>query len=95
MPARRRREPGDRLRLPQWGVKARPDSEIEVEAADGDLTYRFPTLGWSPDQLVMALSEQWPTLRFAHAFDLEYMGRGGFVYGGGEIVDALEWDEFK
>lgn len=68
-----------------------PETTLEVNP-DGSLLYRFET-AWSPvEQIVMALSEMYPSLEFDYEYEEEQGWGGSMTIQNGEILSQDAYD---
>ena len=75
-----------------WGVKWDAVRE-SVEREDELLTYHFES-PWGPpwDEMMLELSEKFPTIAFTHRYDEEQGWGGEYEFQNGMISEMMEWD---
>jgi hypothetical protein len=65
---------------------------IKTVNDDGSILYQFET-AWSPvGEVLMKLSEQYPTLEFDYEYEEEQGWGGEFVFENGECIEHSEYD---
>jgi hypothetical protein len=68
-----------------------PETTLEV-TDDGDLMYRFST-AWSPvENVILRLSEMYPSLEFDYEYEEEQGWGGEMVIRNGEVVSSSAYD---
>lgn len=75
-----------------WGVKW-DACRGSVERQDELLSYHFES-PWGPpwEEMMLQLSEQFPTVAFTHRYDEEQGWGGEYEFQNGEISNLEEWD---
>lgn len=75
-----------------WGVKWDACREV-VEREDELLSYHFES-PWGPpwDEMMLELSEKFPTIAFTHRYDEEQGWGGEYEFQNGEVSSLNEWD---
>lgn len=75
-----------------WGVKWDAVRE-SVEREDELLTYYFES-PWGPpwEDMMLELSEKFPTIAFTHRYDEEQGWGGEYEFQNGMISEMMEWD---
>lgn len=75
-----------------WGVKW-DACRVDVERSDGLITYHFES-PWGPpwEDMMLELSERFPTIAFTHRYDEEQGWGGEYEFQNGQITEEMQWD---
>lgn len=75
-----------------WGVKW-DACLVDMERHEGIITYYFES-PWGPpyEDMMLELSEKFPTIAFTHSYTEEQGWGGEYEFQNGEISEGKEWD---
>ena len=75
-----------------WGVKW-DATRVDVDRSEGIISYHFES-PWGPpwEEMMLELSERFPTIAFTHRYDEEQGWGGEYEFQNGEITELMEWD---
>lgn len=75
-----------------WGVKW-DATRVDVDRNEGIISYHFES-PWGPpwEEMMLELSERFPTIAFTHRYDEEQGWGGEYEFQNGEITEMMEWD---